>query len=201
MMENKILEIIHRHDIILASASPRRKELLEQTGIPFRTVVRPVDEQMPEGLTPVEVVRYLCQKKSDMFEPELRHAATIVITADTIVVCDGQVMNKPADAHEAFNMLRQLSGKWHEVHTGVSIRRLKTIRLFHDTTRVHFRELTDNEIRYYIDQYHPFDKAGGYGIQEWIGFIGIDSIEGSYFNVVGLPVHKVYREIQQIAGD
>ena len=185
-------------DIILASASPRRRELMEMAGIPFRVVVRPVDEAMPANLGPIDVVKHLCREKAKMFSQELRQANTVVITADTIVVCDRQIMNKPADAEEAFLMLTRLSGRWHDVHTGVCLRMHHKAATITDTTRVHFRKLSEAEITHYVDHYKPFDKAGAYGIQEWIGFIGIDRIEGSYANVVGLPVHRVYAELLRL---
>lgn len=194
-MQHSVLKNTTQFDIILASASPRRKELLEQTGMAFRTLVRPVSEEIPEGLIPVDAVKHLARTKSDMFNQELAQPGTILITADTIVVADGVILNKPADSKEAYDMLRLLSGKWHEVHTGVCIRSRDYTNVFHDTTRVHFKNLSDDAIRYYIDCFQPFDKAGAYGIQEWIGLIGIDAIEGSYPNVIGLPVHLVYQEI------
>jgi len=187
-----------RFDIILASGSPRRRELLQQAGLPFRTLVRPVSEEIPEGMTPIEAVKHLSAEKSRMFDPECDKPETVVITADTIVVCDGIILNKPASEPEAFDMLRHLSGRWHEVHTGVCIRKQLRVTVFHETTRVHFRDLSNEEINHYVYRYQPFDKAGGYGIQEWIGIVGIDSIEGSYTNVVGLPVHRVYEELMKL---
>ncbi len=171
---------------------------MEMAGIPFRVVVRPVDESMPSQLNPIDIVKHLCREKAKMFEPELRHDNTVVITADTIVVCDRNIMNKPADVEEALQMLTQLSDRWHDVHTGVCIRMQQAATTFYDTTRVHFRQLSEAEIRHYMNHYKPYDKAGAYGIQEWIGFIGIDRIEGSYANVVGLPVHRVYAELLRL---
>lgn len=188
-------------DIILASASPRRRELMEMAGIPFRVVVRPVDEVVPAGLDPIDIVKHLCREKAKMFAQELQQRNTVVITADTIVVCNRQIMNKPADAGEAFRMLTQLSDRWHDVHTGVCIRMQQAATTICDTTRVHFRKLSEAEIRHYMDHFKPYDKAGAYGIQEWIGFIGIDRIEGSYANVVGLPVHRVYGELWRLTQD
>ena len=191
---------LQEFDIILASGSPRRRELLAETGIPFRVEVRAVSEEYPDHLQPDEVVRYLCQSKAAMFTEELQHEKTIVITADTIVVSDSAILNKPANRDEAYDMLRMLSGKAHEVLTGICIRHKKDIRTFHDTTRVYFRAMTDAEIFYYIDRFKPFDKAGAYGIQEWIGRVGIYRIEGSYDNVVGFPVHAVYAALMDICG-
>lgn len=194
----ELLGRLKNYDIILASASPRRRELLLQAGLPFRVLVRPVPEHFTEGMDPVDVVHHLCREKAGMFEKELMNKNTIVITADTIVVNAGLILNKPSGPDQAYAMLRQLSGTWHEVHTGVCLRGDKQELVFHETTRVFFRELSDEEIWHYVIEYKPFDKAGSYGIQEWIGHVGISGIEGSYSNVVGLPVHRVYEGLAQL---
>ncbi len=194
----KFLEQLKDYDIILASQSPRRKALMEAAGIPFRTKVRPTGEVFPENMAPPDVVKYLCREKANRFNDQLNRPETIVITADTIVVHDGKIINKPGSAVEAFEMLSKLSNSTHEVYTGVCIRRQNTEKVFHDHSLVTFRALTDDEIRYYIDNFAPYDKAGAYGIQEWIGYIGINSIEGSYPNVMGMPVHKVYLFLNEI---
>lgn len=193
-----LFEKFYAYDIILASASPRRRELLAETGIPFRVEVRPVAEDFPDHLSPVDVVHFLCRCKADMFADVMTNDKTIVIAADTIVVSDEGILNKSSNEKEAFAMLRTLSGKAHDVHTGICIRHKHAVNTFHDTTRVFFRHLTDQEIHHYIDRFRPFDKAGSYGIQEWIGRIGIHRIEGSYDNVVGLPVHAVYAALSDI---
>ncbi len=198
MPNESILEPFKHHDIILASGSPRRRELLHQAGIPFRVMVRPVSEHYPEGMEPIEVVHFLCRQKAGMFDAEMQNECTIVVAADTIVVSNNIILNKSAHAAEAHAMLRELSGKGHEVHTGVCIRKADKTIVFHETTRVFFRTLSDEEISHYIDTCQPFDKAGSYGIQEWIGLTGISRIEGSYSNVVGLPVHRVYEELRAI---
>ncbi len=185
-------------DIILASQSPRRRALMEATGIPFRTMVRPTDELFPDGMPPASVVKHLCCAKADCFKHELKRPETIVITADTIVVHNKKIINKPADPDDAFQMLSTLSGSTHEVYTGVCIRNQQKEIVFHDHSLVSFRPLTEEEIRYYIKSYAPMDKAGAYGIQEWIGYVGINAIEGSYPNVMGMPVHKVYLHLRNM---
>ncbi|MDR4989242.1 MAG: Maf family nucleotide pyrophosphatase [Bacteroidales bacterium] len=189
---------LKQYDIILASQSPRRRALMEAAGIPFRTMVKPTSEHFPEDLKPAEIVSYLCRAKADCFNEELKQPGVVLITADTIVVHGGEIINKPSGAEEAFSMLSRLSGSTHEVYTGVCIRTQQKEIVFHDHSLVTFRALTEEEIRYYIAQYAPWDKAGAYGIQEWIGYIGIESIEGSYPNVMGMPVHKVYLRLADL---
>jgi len=183
--------------IILASASPRRKELLEASGIKFIVKVRYVSEDYPSELKKEKVAEYIASKKADAYDEEVSNGC-IVITADTVVCCDDKILGKPEDYNEAFNMLRLLSGKSHEVITAVCIRYLHKRSLFNCKTLVEFRQLTDEEIDYYITTFKPFDKAGGYGIQEWIGHVAITSINGSYDNVVGLPVSVLYSELQKL---
>lgn len=186
--------------IILASNSPRRKELLSGLDIPFRTWVIPdIDESYPDTLSAEETAEYICQKKAaPYFLPEhIDNVADddIVLTADTVVILNGEVMGKPQDAKDAFNMLRKLAGKTHHVITGVCLRSRTKQSHFSVSTDVTFAQLTDQQINYYIDTYHPFDKAGAYGIQEWIGYVGVTRLEGSYFNVMGLPVQRIYDEL------
>jgi septum formation protein len=188
---------LQQFDIILASQSPRRSELLQQAGINFRVISRSISEHFPEGLTPEEVVRTLCLEKSYAFSKELEDPRVLVITADTIVVKGSKILNKAADEKQATAMLEFLSGGWHEVHTGVCIRQAQKTIVFHETTRVLFRHLDAEEISYYIRNYKPFDKAGAYGIQEWIGKVGISRLEGSYSNVVGLPVERLFVELKK----
>ena len=181
--------------LILSSNSPRRKELLGKLDIDFEVRVKEVAEDYPPALQREQVAEYLANHKAQAYQDELQDE--IILTADTIVLLDNQVLNKPADAAEARRMLQALSGKVHEVITGVCLLSREKKDLFHDVTRVCFKELSEKEINYYVAQYHPYDKAGAYGAQEWMGMIAIDWIEGSYFNVMGLPVHKVYAHLQQ----
>jgi len=180
--------------LILASGSPRRKQILEEAGISFVVHNKNTPEEYPTHLPPEDVPVYLARLKAEAFRSEITDE--IVITADTIVLNDHTILGKPVDAKEAFNMLRSLSGKKHRVITGVCLFSLKKEVVFSDTTEVYFSHLEDKQIQYYIDNYKPFDKAGGYGIQEWIGLVGIEKITGSYFNVVGLPIHKLYQELK-----
>lgn len=181
--------------LILASKSPRRQELLMAMGYSFELALKEVDESFPAALRKEEVALYICNKKAAAFLGELCDDQ-VVITADTIVCVDQEILGKPADRQEAFSMLRMLSARTHEVITAVSLRSNRTSDSFYDLTSVSFNKLSDEEISYYIDHFAPFDKAGAYGIQEWIGAIGISNICGSYNNVVGLPTEKLYRKLQ-----
>ena len=190
---NKIKE----YKLILASKSPRRQFLLKEMGLSFDVVVpQDVDEVYPFTLKPIEVPVFLAELKANAFGSI--DASTIVITADTIVHLDGKILGKPADYNEAFEMIRSLSGREHQVYTGVCIRVGEALHSFVDESRVFFAKLTDDEIKYYIENYNPYDKAGAYGAQEWIGYVGIERIEGSYFNVMGLPVQRLYEEISKM---
>jgi septum formation protein len=183
-------------DVILASQSPRRKELFGGLGIPFRVETREIDESFPESLKAGEIPLFLSRAKSAEFDKSLL-GNQIVITADTVVWINDHVLNKPADRIEAIEMLSELSGSLHEVFTGVTITSKQQKISFVDRTLVSFSELTKEEIEYYIDVHRPFDKAGAYGVQEYIGYIGIDRLEGSYYNVMGLPVHRLYVELKK----
>jgi septum formation protein len=185
-------------DIILGSQSPRRRALLADTGIPFRCLVRETTELFPENMEPEAVALYLCREKARPFADELQRPSVILITADTIVVNRGAILNKPGSEEEAFAMLKTLSGRRHLVITGVCIGFQDARHAFAATTEVVFRELDDWEISHYIREYKPFDKAGAYGIQEWIGGVGIAEIRGSYANVVGLPVERVFSGLKKI---
>lgn len=187
-------EKLNQFRFILASKSPRRQFLLKELGIPFELVTKEVDESFPDHLQKDEIPLFLSRKKADAFERDLDEK-TIVITADTIVWINDHVLNKPENAEEASVMLRELSGNRHEVFTGVCLKSSKKEVAFAVRTIVYFRELTAGEINYYISQYKPFDKAGAYGAQEFIGYIGVEKIEGSYFNVMGLPVKELYEEL------
>lgn len=183
--------------IILASGSPRRKELLGNLGLEFTVDTENSFEETFDPATPHPKVPILMSKgKSSGFHRPLEDNE-ILITADTMVLCDSKILGKPHSREEAFNMLKGLSGKDHQVITGVTIRSTEKTVSFDDTTTVTFRNLTDSEIEYYIDNYKPFDKAGSYAIQEWIGLMGISAINGSVYNVIGLPVHRVYEELQK----
>ena len=183
--------------IILASASPRRKELLAGLCIDFEVDTRNNFEETYYPDTPHEQIpEVLSEGKSYGFHRPLE-SDEILITSDTLVLCEGHVMGKPLNREEAYEMLKLLSGRSHKVITGVTIRNSEKSVTESDTAIVHFKELTDNEIYYYIDNFKPFDKAGAYGIQEWIGYIGIDRIEGSYFTIMGFPVHLVYQMLSK----
>ncbi|NPA36804.1 MAG: septum formation protein Maf [Chlorobi bacterium] len=179
--------------IFLGSGSPRRKELLNKLKIPFETIIKNTpDETYPPDLSKKDIPEFLAVQKAS-FYPEITNLdATILITADTIVLCNNDILGKPANYDEAFEMLRMLSGRSHNVITGVALTSKEKQKTFSCTTKVFFKQLTDDEINFYIREFKPFDKAGAYGIQEWIGMTGITKIEGSYFNVVGLPVQMLY---------
>jgi septum formation protein len=181
--------------IILASESPRRQYLLKELGLDFEILVPNVQEDYPESLTPVEVAVYLAELKSGSVDLSGFPEETILITADTIVSIGDEILGKPGDHKEAISMLQKLSGSMHEVITAVCLRSRNRKRTFHVLSSVYFRELTQQEIEYYIENFKPFDKAGSYGVQEWIGYIGISKIEGSFFNIMGLPVKELYEEL------
>ncbi|AXE19135.1 septum formation protein Maf [Runella rosea] len=178
------------HPLILASNSPRRQQLLRELGFDFTVEVRPTDELFPADMPAAEVAGYLAKHKASQFESNLNDR--LVLCADTIVVVDNMILNKPADAAEAKAMLQQLSGRSHEVITGICLLSSQGYQTVSDVAKVEFKTLTDAEIEYYIQHYRPFDKAGAYGVQEWIGMMGINRIEGSFYTIMGLPLHKVY---------
>jgi septum formation protein len=184
--------------IILASHSPRRKELLAGLGLPYEVkVLEGIDESFPAGLHVGEVARYIAKKKADAYRQVIT-AEDLVITADTVVIVGDEILGKPVDEADAERMLHLLSGKTHQVTTGVCLLTTSLERCFDVTTDVTFKTLTDEEIHYYIKHYKPFDKAGAYGIQEWIGYIGVTSLHGSYYNVMGLPVQRIYSELKKL---
>ncbi|WP_392347074.1 Maf-like protein [uncultured Polaribacter sp.] len=187
---------LNNYNVILASGSPRRQQFFRDLDIDFSIQLKEIEEIYPENLKGVAITDYLSNLKSDAFST--LNNKDLLITSDTIVWLEGKALGKPKDAKEAFTMLRAMSGKKHEVITSVCIKSNSFRKIINDITSVTFKELSDDEIQYYINNYKPFDKAGAYGIQEWIGFIGIDKIEGSYFNVVGLPVHKLYKELMNL---
>ena len=189
-------EKLSNYNIILASGSPRRQQFFKDLDIPFTIQLKEVEEVYPPSLKGVEITDYLANLKANPFD-SIRDN-DLLITSDTIVWLNEEALGKPKDAAEAFKMLRKLSGTQHQVLTSISIKNPNFQVITNDTTTVYFKELTDDEIHYYIKTCQPFDKAGAYGIQEWIGFIGIDRLEGSYFNVMGLPVHKLYKELMKL---
>jgi septum formation protein len=192
-----ILENLKGKEIILASQSPRRQELLKGLGIEFKVLVKEdIDEDFDFKLPFKEVATFLARKKANAYLNEITENV-IVITADTIVCTENQILNKPADRIDAIRMLNHLSGKKHEVITGVCIKSINKEICFSCESIVNFKVLETAEIEYYVDNFKPYDKAGAYGIQEWIGYVGITGIEGSYFNVMGFPVQKVYTELQR----
>lgn len=188
------MEKLNKFKLLLASKSPRRQYLLTELGLTFEVKTKEVDESFPEHLKAQEIPLYLCKKKADAFDEELSEN-TIVITADTIVWIDNQVLNKPENYEDAVRMLKLLSGKKHEVYTGVCLKSSSKVKVFYAKTDVYFKALSDEEINYYITNYNPYDKAGAYGAQEWIGYIAVEKIIGSYFNVMGLPVKELYEEL------
>ncbi|MBQ4056827.1 MAG: septum formation protein Maf [Bacteroidaceae bacterium] len=193
-----MLDNLKRYKVILASNSPRRKELLSGLGIQYEVKVLPdIDESYPEGMDGMEIPRYVACKKAEAYRSVMQ-PDELLITADTIVWLDGKVMGKPADENEASLMLHALSGHTHQVITGVCLTCDGFQRSFSTLTDVSFATITDEEIEYYIRTYHPMDKAGSYGIQEWIGFIGVERISGSYFNVMGLPIQRLYTELRKL---
>lgn len=188
------------YKLILASQSPRRRELLKGLDVEFSTCTVDADESFPASLKGADAVQYICKAKANAYKPQLEEN-TIAITADTVVILDENIIGKPKSYEEAFSMIRSLSGRVHEVITAVCIFSKEKCAEFYSSTEVHFSTLTDEEINYYIEKYKPFDKAGSYGVQEWIGYIGIEKIVGSYFNVMGLPVKRLYDELKTFTSD
>lgn len=196
-MVKDMLENLDKYKVVLASNSPRRRELLSGLGVKYEVKVLPdVDESYPDGMEGMEIPRYIACKKADAYRSFIQ-ANELVITADTIVWLEGKVMGKPAGEEEARLMLHALSGRTHQVITGVCLTTSDIQRSFSTVTDVTFATLTDEEIDYYVRTYLPMDKAGSYGIQEWIGFIGVEGISGSYFNVMGLPIQRLYTELRK----
>ena len=182
------------YQIILGSNSPRRQELLKSLGFTFLNKPINADESFPADLQAEEICLYLAEKKADAYAEDLQDDE-ILITADTIVWCEGKVFNKPANFVEGKKMLESLSGKMHEVFTGVCLKSGNKQTTFYDVSKVYFKKLKPEEIEYYLTNYSPYDKAGGYGVQDWLGYIGIDKIEGSFYNVMGLPLKDLFEEL------
>lgn len=189
---------LKNYTVVLASGSPRRQQFLKELDVPFEVRLKEVEEIYPDTLKGAEITDYLAELKAKGMDETLSDDE-ILITSDTIVWHEGRALGKPKDYEDAFAMLKALSGKTHEVITSVCIKHLSKADVFNETTRVTFNTLSDEEIKYYLDNYKPFDKAGSYGIQEWIGLVAIAKIEGSYANVVGMPVDKVYQHLSKLA--
>jgi len=192
-----LIEEIRKYKVILASRSIRRQQLLKELGIEFEIILKEFDESFPDGLTGREIAGFVAGNKAKAFSRDIKDNE-IIITADTIVWCGGKVLGKPVNAEDAMLMLREISGMTHEVITGVCLLTSEKSVIFTESTKVTFEEMSGNEIHYYVEKYAPFDKAGAYGIQEWVGLAACSHIEGSYFNVVGLPVHRLYKELGKL---
>ena len=187
-----MLSNLKKYQIILASKSPRRQELLRGMGVDFEILTKETDERFPSDMPLDEVPKYLSLQKSLAFADEELPADYLLITSDTVVICEGEILGKPKDREDAARMLQMLSGKTHHVVTGVTVRSAEKTESFAVRSNVTFAELDDEEIDYYIEHCEPYDKAGAYGIQEWIGYVGISGLEGSFYNVMGLPTRKLY---------
>lgn len=191
-----MLDNLKEYHIILASNSPRRRELLAGLGLDFEIRTLPgIDESYPDSLEGSHIPLYIARKKAEAYRP-LLHEDELMITADTIVWLDRHVLGKPRDEAEAVQMLRDMSGRTHEVYTGVCLTTSARQRSFTVGTQVRFARLSEEEIHYYVSHFHPLDKAGAYGVQEWIGYVGVEYIEGSYYNVMGLPMQRLYQELK-----
>ena len=188
-----MLSNLKKYHIILASKSPRRQELLRGMGVEFSIMTKETDESFPPEMPLEEVPKYLSLQKSLAFNEDELPAGFLLITSDTVVICEGEILGKPKDKADAVRMLRLLSGKTHHVVTGVTVRSAEKTESFAVRSNVTFAALDDEEIDYYIEHCKPYDKAGAYGIQEWIGYVGISGLEGSFYNVMGLPTRKLYQ--------
>ena len=192
-----MLDYLKKYNVVLASNSPRRKELLQRLGIPFKVrTLLGIDESYPDTLRGEDIVRYISRNKANAYRSSMG-PDELLITADTIVYLQGEVMGKPHDADDARRMLRALAGQVHQVITGVTIITANDMENFAVTSQVKFSDLSDDEINYYVDRYLPLDKAGAYGIQEWIGLVAVEELRGSYFNVVGLPIQRLYQALKR----
>ena len=193
-----MLDNLKNYRIILASNSPRRKELLSGLGVDYEVRTLPdVSEDYPDTLQGADIPLYIAREKAEAYRPLLQENE-LMITADTIVWLDGRVLGKPRDREDALQMLRDMSGRTHEVFTGVCLTTTAWQRSFMSQTEVRFAALTEDEIEWYVDKYRPMDKAGAYGVQEWIGYVGVEYMAGSYFNIMGLPMQRLYRELKAI---
>ncbi len=188
-------EILRHYNLILGSKSPRRQDLLKALGLHYTLAEIDVDEIYPPELVGADIARYLCELKADAYDSSLLAHDSILVTADTIVWLEGEYIGKPAGKAEAIEMLQKLSGKQHSVFTGICLKSRTAKTVFHAHTLVNFRKLAKDEIEFYVNHHKPYDKAGSYGIQDWIGYIGISGIEGCYYNVMGFPVQMFYEEL------
>ncbi len=186
---------LKKYNLILASGSPRRQQFLKDLKLDFTIDVREIEEVYPEELKGNEITDFLAELKASAFKNLNKN--DILITSDTIVWMENNAIGKPKDRNDAIKIFKKLSGKKHQVITSICIKTSNKTNIINDTTDVYFKVLSDEEIEFYIDNFHPYDKAGGYGIQDWIGYIGVEKIEGSFFNVMGLPVHKLYTELSK----
>ena len=191
-----MLENLKKYNIVLASKSPRRQELLKGVGVEFSVITKDVDESYPSNMSVYDVAPYLSVKKAKAFDEDELPENYMVITADTVVIVDDEILGKPKDTEGAYEMLNKISGKKHSVITGVTIRTSDKVKTFSVVSKVSFEMLDNEEIEYYVNNFKPYDKAGAYGIQEWIGYIGVNHVEGSYFNVMGLPTQKLYKMLK-----
>lgn len=191
-----MLENLKKYNIVLASKSPRRQELMKGVGLEFSVMTKDVDESYPSNMSVYDVAPYLSVKKAKAFNEDELPENYMVITADTVVIVDDEILGKPKDTEGAYEMLNKISGKKHSVITGVTIRTSDKVKTFSVVSKVSFETLDKEEIEYYVNNFKPYDKAGAYGIQEWIGYIGVNHVEGSYFNVMGLPTQKLYKMLK-----
>ena len=191
-----MLENLKKYNIVLASKSPRRQELLKGIGIDFSIQTKEVDESYPQRLPVIDVAPFLSLKKAKAFEDTELPDNYMVITADTVVIVENEILGKPKDRDDAVRMLEMLSGKVHKVVTGVTVHTKEKTKTFSVVSKVTFEKLDNQEVNYYIDNFKPYDKAGAYGVQEWIGYIGVSNVEGSYYNVMGLPTQKLYKVLK-----
>lgn len=191
-----MLENLEKYKILLASKSPRRRELLAKLRIPFEIVtIGGLKEEYPDSVPPIDIPQFLSDQKADAYSQLIRDNE-LIITADTLVILGDRVLGKPADADDAVRMLLEMSGKTHKVATGVTVTTCDRRTSFTTVSEVSFGEITEEEARYYVENFSPLDKAGAYGIQEWIGCVAVEGISGSFYNVMGLPVHRLYRELK-----
>ena len=196
-----LLERLKQYNVVLASNSPRRRELLADLGIEYTVrTLKGIDESFPPELPVLEIAEYISRKKAHAYQSEM-NPGELIITADTVVILGDEVLGKPTDSDDARRMLRELSGKTHKVVTGVTIVTNDKISSFSAVTEVEVAQLSDEDINYYVDNYQPLDKAGAYGIQEWIGCMGVRHINGSFYNVMGLPLHRLYTELERLLKD
>ena len=195
-----LLDLLKRYNVILASNSPRRRELLADLGINFEVrTIKGIDESYPDDVPVLDIAEYISRKKALAYQADMGNDE-LIITADTVVILGDEVLGKPTDSDDACRMLRELSGKTHKVVTGVTIVTANDTRSFSAVSDVEFATLSDDDIKYYVDNYQPLDKAGAYGIQEWIGCMGVRHINGSFYNVMGLPLHRLYSELERMLG-